>query len=72
MKRTWRTGWLRDTKRWPICKGGAWWWGAVSQVVDRLGEYAGAGVQRVMLQWLNLDDLDGLEAFAKGVLPQVH
>jgi F420-dependent oxidoreductase-like protein len=46
--------------------------GAVSQVVDRLGEYAGAGVQRVMLQWLNLDDLDGLEAFARGVLPQVH
>ena len=46
--------------------------GAVSQVVDRLGKYAEAGVQRVMLQWLNLDDLDGLEAFAKGVLPQVH
>lgn len=46
--------------------------GAVSQVVARLGEYANAGVQRVMLQWLNLDDLDGLEAFAKGVLPQVH
>jgi F420-dependent oxidoreductase-like protein len=34
----------------------------------RLGE---AGVQRVMLQWLNLDDLDGLEAMAAGVLPQI-
>ncbi|HEY3341078.1 MAG TPA: LLM class flavin-dependent oxidoreductase, partial [Anaerolineae bacterium] len=46
--------------------------GTVSQIVDQLGDYAGAGVQRIMLQWLNLDDMAGLEAFAKGVLPQVH
>ena len=42
--------------------------GVAGQIVDRLGAYAGAGVQRVMLQWLNLDDMDGLEAFAKVVL----
>jgi hypothetical protein len=29
------------------------------------------GVQRVMLQWLDLDDLDGLEAMAHTVLPQL-
>jgi hypothetical protein len=29
---------------------------------------AEAGVQRIMLQWLDLDDLDGLEALAKAVL----
>jgi hypothetical protein len=29
------------------------------------------GVQRVMLQWLDLDDLDRLEAMAKTVLPQL-
>lgn len=26
------------------------------------------GVQRVMLQWLDLDDLEGLQALAMGVL----
>ncbi len=34
----------------------------------QLGRLAEAGVQRVMLQWLDLDDLDGLEALARGVL----
>ncbi|MGQ0603790.1 MAG: TIGR03560 family F420-dependent LLM class oxidoreductase [Anaerolineales bacterium] len=42
--------------------------GTPSAVVEQLGELAEAGVQRVMLQWLNLDDVDGLEALAKGVL----
>jgi F420-dependent oxidoreductase-like protein len=42
--------------------------GVAGQIVERLGVYAQAGVQRVMLQWLNLDDMDGLEAFAKVVL----
>lgn len=45
--------------------------GTVSQIVDQLGELADAGVERVMLQWLDLDDLDGLEALAQGVLPQL-
>jgi hypothetical protein len=31
-------------------------------------ELAQAGVQRVMLQWLALDDLDGLAALATAVL----
>jgi F420-dependent oxidoreductase-like protein len=46
--------------------------GTPSQVVDQLGAYADAGVQRIMLQWLDLDDMDGLEAFAKGVLSQIR
>jgi hypothetical protein len=33
--------------------------------LDHLEE---AGLQRIMLQWLDLDDLDGLEALAKAVL----
>ena len=45
--------------------------GTPTQVVDRIGVYADAGVQRFMLQWLDLDDLDGLESFAQTVLPQV-
>jgi F420-dependent oxidoreductase-like protein len=41
--------------------------GTPGAVVDQLGALAQAGVQRVMLQWLALDDLDGLEALAKVV-----
>jgi F420-dependent oxidoreductase-like protein len=45
--------------------------GTSGQVVDQLGQFAEAGVQRIMLQWLEMDDLEGLEALAKDVLPQV-
>jgi hypothetical protein len=39
--------------------------------VERLGRLSDVGVQRVMLQWLETDDLDGLEALAGTVLPQL-
>lgn len=45
--------------------------GTPPQVVDQLGKLAEAGVQRVMLQWLDMDDMDGLEALAQTVLPQL-
>lgn len=45
--------------------------GNTDQVVEQLGKLSEAGVQRVMLQWLDLDDLAGLEALAKNVLPQI-
>ncbi len=45
--------------------------GTPSQIVDQLGELEEVGMQKVMLQWADLDDLDGLEAFAQTVLPQV-
>lgn len=45
--------------------------GTPSQIVDQLGHLDQAGVHRVMLQWLDLDDLDGLEAMATGVLSQL-
>lgn len=38
------------------------------EVAAQLEELSAAGVQRVMLQWLDLDDLDGLEALAGAVL----
>lgn len=43
--------------------------GSSQQVTDQLGRFAEAGVQRIMLQWLDLDDMDGLEAFAQTVMP---
>lgn len=42
--------------------------GTPLEVVDQLGKLAEVGVQRVMLQWLDLDDLDGLEALAQVVI----
>ena len=45
--------------------------GTGNEIVDQLGQWAEAGVQRIMLQWLNLDDLDGLESLAQAVLPQI-
>jgi F420-dependent oxidoreductase-like protein len=45
--------------------------GTASEIVDQLSRMSEAGIQRVMLQWIDLEDLDGLEAMASGVLPQV-
>ena len=45
--------------------------GTGDQIVEQLGHWAEAGIYRVMLQWMDLDDLDGLEAMANSVLPQV-
>ncbi len=45
--------------------------GNASQVVEQLGRLSEAGVERVMLQWLDLDDMDGLEVLAKSVLSQI-
>ncbi len=46
--------------------------GTPSAAVDQLGQLAEVGMQQVMFQWFDLDDLDGLEAFAQTVLPQVQ
>jgi F420-dependent oxidoreductase-like protein len=42
--------------------------GGPQQVVEQAGELAESGVQRVMLQWLELDDLDGLEKLADSLV----
>ena len=42
--------------------------GTASQVSEQLAQLAETGLDQVMLQWLDLDDLDGLEALAKAVL----
>jgi F420-dependent oxidoreductase-like protein len=45
--------------------------GTPNQMVDQLNLFAEAGLQRVMLQWIDLDDIDGLEAIAREVVPQI-
>ena len=42
--------------------------GTAPEIAAQLEAWTGAGVQRIMLQWLDLDDLDGLEALAAAVL----
>src|SRR5690606_5626782 len=46
--------------------------GTPSAVIDQLGAFVEAGVERFMLQWLDLDDIDGLEQVAQDVLPHFH
>ncbi|CUS04125.2 Luciferase-like monooxygenase [Candidatus Promineifilum breve] len=42
--------------------------GTGEEIAAQLAAWAAAGVQRVMLQWLDLDDLDGLEALAGKII----
>jgi alkanesulfonate monooxygenase SsuD/methylene tetrahydromethanopterin reductase-like flavin-dependent oxidoreductase (luciferase family) len=46
--------------------------GTPAQVVEQIGRYADAGLQRIMLMWRDQTDLDGLELLAKDVLPVFH
>ena len=46
--------------------------GTPDEIVDRLGKFADAGVQRVYLQLLDVADLDHLEFFAATVMRQIH
>ncbi|HSB66647.1 MAG TPA: LLM class F420-dependent oxidoreductase [Anaerolineales bacterium] len=46
--------------------------GTADELVEQCQELARAGVQRVMLQWLDLDDIAGLEAMAKGILDKLQ
>jgi F420-dependent oxidoreductase-like protein len=46
--------------------------GTPQEIVDRLGEYAEAGVSRAYLQILDLDDLAQIDLIAAEVLPQVR
>jgi alkanesulfonate monooxygenase SsuD/methylene tetrahydromethanopterin reductase-like flavin-dependent oxidoreductase (luciferase family) len=42
--------------------------GAPAQFKEQLDQFAAAGVQGIMLQWLDLDDIDRLEAMAATVI----
>ncbi len=46
--------------------------GTPAHLIDQIQEYGAAGVEELMLQWFDLDDIEGLRAFAKSVLPHVN
>lgn len=44
--------------------------GTPDQIVQQLQVYANAGAEELMLQWFDLDDIEGLRGFAESVLPR--
>jgi alkanesulfonate monooxygenase SsuD/methylene tetrahydromethanopterin reductase-like flavin-dependent oxidoreductase (luciferase family) len=46
--------------------------GTPAEIVDRLGPFIEAGVQRVYLQVLDMSDLEHVELFATEVVPQLQ
>jgi F420-dependent oxidoreductase-like protein len=45
--------------------------GTPDLVVEQIQAYAAAGVEELMLQWFELDDIERLKAFAQTVLPRI-
>jgi len=45
--------------------------GTPDQMVQQIQTYASAGVDELMLQWFDLDDIEGLRSFAESVLPRL-
>ena len=43
--------------------------GTSEMIAQQIQAYGDAGVEELMLQWFDTDDIDGLRAFAEGVLP---
>jgi len=42
------------------------------EIIEQIEHLEAVGVQRIMLQWLDLDDMDGLERMAVQVIPHFH
>jgi F420-dependent oxidoreductase-like protein len=45
--------------------------GTPEMVIEQIKTYGDAGVEELMLQWFDLDDIEGIHDFAKSVLPHV-
>lgn len=45
--------------------------GDAAQIREQIQAYGEAGVEELMLQWFDFDDLEGLRAFARSVIPHV-
>jgi F420-dependent oxidoreductase-like protein len=46
--------------------------GTAGEVIPQIQAYAAAGVAELMLQWFNMDDLDGIHALSEQVLPRLR
>jgi len=45
--------------------------GTPEMVISQIKAYANTGLEELILQWFDLDDIEGLQAFATSVLPQL-
>jgi len=45
--------------------------GTPDMIIEQIHAYENAGAGEVMLQWLDLNDTGGLQAFAASVLPRL-
>lgn len=45
--------------------------GTPDMIVEQINAYGKVGADELILQWMDLDDMNGLRAFANSVLPQV-
>ena len=45
--------------------------GTPDMIVDQINAYSKVGADELVLQWFDLDDIDGLRAFATSVLPRI-
>ena len=66
-----RSGQDGDVLAWVGAHDSEWVIGTVGEVVDRLGRFEEAGVERVMLQHLCHEDLDMVQLLASEVVPRV-
>jgi F420-dependent oxidoreductase-like protein len=46
--------------------------GSSEEVTEKLHEYQQTGLDEIMLQWIDLEDMDGLIHFSETVLPEFH
>lgn len=46
--------------------------GTAQEVIDQMSALVDAGLERFMLQWIDLDDMDNLQSMAKDILPIFH
>jgi F420-dependent oxidoreductase-like protein len=46
--------------------------GTANEIVEQVGVWVELGVERFMLQWIDQDDIAGLESMAQRVLPHFH
>jgi len=41
-------------------------------LIEQIRAYENAGADELVLQWFDLDDIDGLRAFAASILPALN
>jgi len=46
--------------------------GTANEIVEQIGKWTELGVERFMLQWIDLDDMDSLADMGEKVLPHFH